>query len=156
MAAVLFLVSAIGSGIARSLVEFVIYRIIGGVGVGMASMISPLWGMRRVLFIGTALAILQQITGINVFLYYAPEIFKSVVSGTATDVALLQTIVVGAVNLLFTVVAIWTVDKLGRRPLMMIGSVGGESIRATATDQLPAWNQSSTGCSGSLPVDRPR
>jgi SP family xylose:H+ symportor-like MFS transporter len=65
---------------------------------------------------------LQQVTGINVFLYYAPEIFKKL--GTASDAALLQTITVGAVNLGFTVLAIYTVDRWGRRPLMLVGSVG--------------------------------
>jgi len=79
-------------------------------------------GMRIVLVIGIALAVLQQVTGINVFLYYGPEIFKKLGSGTNT--ALLQTIVVGSVNLLFTIIAIWSVDKLGRKPLMLIGSAG--------------------------------
>ncbi len=79
-------------------------------------------GMKIALWIGIVLAILQQVTGINVFLYYAPEIFKKL--GSTTDAALLQTVVVGMVNLLFTVIAIWTVDKLGRKPLMMIGAAG--------------------------------
>ena len=78
--------------------------------------------MLIVLVIGITLAVFQQITGINVVLYYAPEIFKSMGSGTSS--ALFQTIIVGAVNLLFTVVAIWTVDKLGRKPLLLIGSAG--------------------------------
>jgi MFS transporter, SP family, xylose:H+ symportor len=85
--------------------------------------------MRVVLFLGIILAVLQQVTGINVFLYYAPEIFKQV--GSSTDVALLQTIVVGAVNLSFTVFAIWTVDRLGRKPLMLLGAAGmGVSLAA--------------------------
>ena len=75
-----------------------------------------------VLVIGISLSLLQQVTGINVFLYYAPEIFKQM--GSNTDTALLQTVVVGAVNLVFTVIAIVSVDKFGRKPLMMIGSVG--------------------------------
>jgi SP family xylose:H+ symportor-like MFS transporter len=79
-------------------------------------------GMKIVLVIGVVLAVLQQITGINVFLYFGTEIFKKMGSGTSA--ALLQTVVVGAVNLSFTIVAIWTVDKLGRKPLMMIGSAG--------------------------------
>lgn len=78
-------------------------------------------GMMGVLAIGIMLSVLQQVTGINVFLYYAPEIFKSF-SDSSTDTALLQTILVGVVNLTFTVVAIFTVDKFGRRPLMMIGA----------------------------------
>jgi SP family xylose:H+ symportor-like MFS transporter len=79
-------------------------------------------GMKIVLVIGIVLAVLQQVTGINVFLYFGTEIFKKL--GSETNAALLQTIVVGAVNMSFTIIAIWTVDKLGRKPLMMIGSAG--------------------------------
>ena len=79
-------------------------------------------GWRRVMFLGIALAILQQVTGINVFMYYAPEIFKKLGSGSSA--ALLETIVVGVVNLSFTIIAIRTVDRLGRKPLMMIGAAG--------------------------------
>ena len=75
-----------------------------------------------VIVIGILLSVFQQFVGINVVLYYAPEIFKSM--GSETDSALLQTIIVGTVNLLFTVVAIMIVDKLGRKPLMMIGALG--------------------------------
>ena len=80
-------------------------------------------GMRVVLIIGVVLAVLQQVTGINVFLYYAPEIFKSI-AGAETKAALLQTVVVGAANLGFTVVAIWSVDRIGRKPLMLVGFSG--------------------------------
>jgi sugar porter (SP) family MFS transporter len=79
-------------------------------------------GMKIVLLIGIVLAVLQQVTGINVFLYFGTEIFKKM--GSETHAALRQTVIVGAVNLSFTVVAIWTVDRLGRRPLMMVGSAG--------------------------------
>lgn len=79
-------------------------------------------GMRIILVIGIVLAVLQQVTGINVFLYFGTEIFKKM--GSQTDAALLQTVVVGVVNLTFTLIAIWTVDKLGRKPLMLIGSAG--------------------------------
>lgn len=245
LAAIMFLISALGSAIAATASEFVLYRIVGGIGVGTASMLSPLYiaeisparlrgrlvslnqltivsgmlivyfvnyfialqgaeswnittgwrwmfgsealpaflflvfiffvpesprwlmkqgevekatdvlykvsesgriqddldhiketilhetcrftdlfrsGLRPALFLGIALAVLQQVTGINVFLYYAPEIFKKL--GTGSNTALLQTIIVGAVNLGFTLVAIRTVDKLGRKPLMLIGSAG--------------------------------
>lgn len=80
-------------------------------------------GFGWVVFIGVMLSIFQQITGINVFLYYAPEIFSQI-GGGSTNAALLQTIIVGAVNLLFTVIAILTVDKIGRKPLMMAGALG--------------------------------
>ncbi len=79
-------------------------------------------GMRIVLVIGIVLAVLQQVTGINVFLYFGTEIFKKM--GSGTNAALLQTVIVGAVNLTFTIIAIWTVDKIGRKPLMLIGSTG--------------------------------
>ncbi len=79
-------------------------------------------GMRRALIIGVVLAVLQQITGINVFMYYAPEIFKQL--GAGTDIALLQTVVVGAFNVAFTIVAIRKVDRLGRKPLLIIGAAG--------------------------------
>jgi SP family xylose:H+ symportor-like MFS transporter len=80
-------------------------------------------GMRLVLVIGVLLAVLQQVTGINVFLYYAPEILKSV-AGSDSDVALLQTVLVGGVNLVFTILAVWIVDRVGRKPLMIVGSAG--------------------------------
>jgi sugar porter (SP) family MFS transporter len=79
-------------------------------------------GMRKALIIGVTLAVLQQITGINVFMYYAPEIFKQL--GAGTDIALLQTVVVGAFNVAFTIVAIRNVDRLGRKPLLIVGAAG--------------------------------
>ena len=75
-----------------------------------------------VIVIGVLLSIFQQFVGINVVLYYAPEIFKTVSSGTNS--ALLMTIIVGIVNFLFTIIAIRTVDKYGRKPLMVIGAIG--------------------------------
>lgn len=246
LCAILFIISAIGTALPRSLVEFVVFRILGGIGVGAASMASPMYiaeisparirgrmvslnqlaivfgmlavylvnyaiassgdetwnvevgwrwmfgsgvlpalalflslffvpesprwlvkqgraveafrvlsrvngsrlasaevgtiknalrhegesvwqlfapGMRLVLVIGVGLAILQQVTGINVFLYFATEIFQRI-AGSKLDAALLQQIVVGAVNMSFTIIAIWTVDRLGRKPLMVFGYVG--------------------------------
>jgi sugar porter (SP) family MFS transporter len=86
----------------------------------LAELFRP--GLRGVLVLGIALAVLQQVTGINVFLYYGPEIFKSL--GNETNAALLQTVIVGAVNLTFTIAAILVVDRLGRKPLMILGSTG--------------------------------
>ncbi len=74
----------------------------------------------KLVVIGILLSVFQQFIGINVVLYYAPEIFRNM--GSGTDSALLQTIIVGAVNLTFTVVAILTVDKFGRKPLQIIGA----------------------------------
>lgn len=78
--------------------------------------------VRTPLTIGIALAVFQQITGINVVLYYAPEIFKS--AGMELSAAFNNTVIVGAVNLVFTIVAIRVVDHVGRRPLLLITSVG--------------------------------
>lgn len=65
--------------------------------------------------IGILLSVFQQFVGINVALYYAPRIFESM--GAAKDASMLQTIIMGLVNVVFTVVAIMTVDKWGRKPV---------------------------------------
>ncbi|MFV2047874.1 MULTISPECIES: D-xylose transporter XylE [Metabacillus] len=77
---------------------------------------------KLVIVIGILLSIFQQFVGINVALYYAPRIFESM--GAAKDASMLQTIVMGLVNVVFTVIAILTVDKWGRKPLLIIGSIG--------------------------------
>ena len=79
-------------------------------------------GLRTALLIGIILAIFSQITGINAIMYYAPEIFKS--TGDGSGSALMQTILVGIVNLLFTIVAIKYVDKAGRKGLLLAGAAG--------------------------------
>ena len=72
--------------------------------------------------IGIILCIFSQVTGINAIMYYAPEIFKA--TGDASSSALMQTVLVGVINVLFTLVAIKYVDKWGRRTLLLIGSSG--------------------------------
>ena len=74
-----------------------------------------------VVIIGILLSVFQQFVGINVVLYYAPEIFKGM--GMETDASMLQTIIVGVINMLFTILAIFTVDNFGRKRLMLIGSI---------------------------------
>ncbi len=75
-----------------------------------------------VIIVGLLLAMFQQFVGINVVLYYAPEIFKNM--GSGTDTSLLQTIIVGIINMLFTIVAIFSVDRFGRKQLQIIGALG--------------------------------
>jgi SP family xylose:H+ symportor-like MFS transporter len=73
-----------------------------------------------VLVIGVLLSVFQQFVGINAVLYYAPLMFKNM--GASTDSALMQTIIVGACNILLTLVATATVDNWGRKPLLLLGS----------------------------------
>jgi MFS transporter, SP family, xylose:H+ symportor len=77
---------------------------------------------KTVIIIGILLSVFQQFVGINVALYYAPRIFESM--GAAKDASMLQTVIMGLVNVIFTVVAIFTVDKWGRKPLLIVGSAG--------------------------------
>jgi SP family arabinose:H+ symporter-like MFS transporter len=79
-------------------------------------------GFRRALVIAVVLAIFQQITGINAVLYYAPRIFER--AGFERVSAIGQSTIVGLVNMLFTIVAILLVDKVGRKPLLLIAAAG--------------------------------
>lgn len=85
------------------------------------------------IFIGVMLSVFQQFVGINVVLYYATDIFQGM--GLTTNSSLFQTIIVGVVNLAFTVVAILTVDRFGRKPLQIIGAlVMAASMISLGTD----------------------
>ena len=78
----------------------------------------------KVIVTGVLLSVFQQISGINVVLYFAPRIFESMNIAAARDASLFQTVIMGFVNVVFTVVAIVTVDKWGRKPLLITGSIG--------------------------------
>lgn len=78
--------------------------------------------MRFPLMIGLIIAVAQQITGINVIFFYAPTIFEQ--SGVGTNAAFMQAVWIGLVNVAFTVVAMLTIDKWGRKPLLLIGLTG--------------------------------
>lgn len=73
-----------------------------------------------VIFIGVMLSVFQQAVGINAVLYYAPRIFDSMGMGNP----MVQTVIMGIVNIVFTLVAVFTVEKLGRKPLLIWGSLG--------------------------------
>jgi sugar porter (SP) family MFS transporter len=85
-------------------------------------LIAP--GMMRPMILGISLAILQQVTGINVFMYFGATIFKTMSQSSGVDAGLLQQIVINGTCVLFTLIAIASVDRWGRKPLMMIGSSG--------------------------------
>lgn len=74
-----------------------------------------------VIFTGIMLAVFQQFVGINVVMYYAGNIFRNM--GASVNTSLIQTIIVGIINMLFTIVAISTVDRYGRKPLMITGAL---------------------------------
>lgn len=78
--------------------------------------------LRYVLYVGLILAILQQITGINAVFFYAPIIFEQ--SGIGADASFMQAVLVGLTNLGFTIVAMLFIDKIGRKPLLLIGLTG--------------------------------
>lgn len=80
--------------------------------------------LRLPLLIGVLLAILQQVTGINVFLYFGATIFKTMSSSTGVDAGLLQQIIINGAGVFFTLIAIASVDRWGRKPLMLVGAVG--------------------------------
>jgi len=89
----------------------------------LAELFKP--ALTLVLTIGVVVAVLQQITGINSVFFYAPMIFEQ--SGIGTDASFVQAILVGLANLVFTVLAIAFVDKLGRKPLLIYG-IGGIAV----------------------------
>ena len=88
--------------------------------VGLVALFAP--ALKLALLIGVVIAVVQQITGINAVFFYAPMIFEQ--SGIGTDASFVQAILVGLVNLIFTIVAITLIDRLGRKPLLLIGLTG--------------------------------
>ena len=78
--------------------------------------------MRLVLTIGLTVAVLQQITGINSVFFYAPMIFEQ--SGIGTNAAFMQAVLVGLTNLIFTILAMMLIDRVGRKPLLVFGVSG--------------------------------
>jgi sugar porter (SP) family MFS transporter len=99
--------------------------------------------MRFVLFIALAIAFFQQITGINAIFYYLPTIF--VQAGGGINAAFRQAVLVGLVNLGMTFVAIWLVDRLGRKPLLVIGATGMAVSLLTCSWAFHSSNYQLTG-----------
>lgn len=92
-----------------------------------------------VIFVGIMLSVFQQIVGINAVLYFAPRIFESM--GVSNP--MIFTVLMGIVNIAFTLLAIFTVERLGRKPLLIVGSllmaVGAFGVALTNIVALPAW-----------------
>jgi len=91
--------------------------------------------LRRPLGIAVFLAVFQQITGINTVIYYGSIIFKEQVGGQSDSAAIFANVIVGVVNFVMTIVALWLIDRVGRRPLMMLAS-GGMAVSLFALGLL--------------------
>jgi SP family arabinose:H+ symporter-like MFS transporter len=87
---------------------------------GFRELLKPAY--RKMMWVGFGLALFVQVSGINTIIDYAPIILKT--AGWKIDAALFSTFVIGSVNLIFTLVSIWAIEKLGRRLLYIIGSAG--------------------------------
>ncbi|ELZ92585.1 sugar porter family MFS transporter [Haloferax volcanii] len=87
---------------------------------GLLDLLEP-W-MRPALVVGVGLAVLQQVTGINTVIYYAPTILES--TGFESSASILATVGIGVVNVVMTVVAVVLIDRRGRRPLLSVGLAG--------------------------------
>lgn len=89
---------------------------------GLSALVAPGGGLHPVVWVGIGLAVLQQFTGINVVFYYGSTLWQA--AGFTEENALLQNVISGSVNVLFTFLAIMLIDKVGRKPLLMIGALG--------------------------------
>src|SRR6185312_12490351 len=79
-------------------------------------------GVRKILMIGIALAVLQQWTGINILFNYAAEVYRS--AGYSANDIFLNIVITGTINLVFTILAMLLVDRIGRRALMIFACIG--------------------------------
>ena len=96
--------------------------------------------LRRVLIIGLVVGVLQQITGINAVLGYAPMIFAGIGNESGTEAPFVQTMLITLVNVVSTVIALLLIDRVGRRPLLIFGTAGIAACQFAA-----AWGFQSSG-----------
>lgn len=101
-------------------------------GTKSASLRGPVFGLHSVVWIGIILSVLQQFVGINVIFYYSTTLWKAV--GFKEQDSFTISVITAVVNVLVTLIAIALVDRVGRRPILLVGSVGmGASLTAMAT-----------------------
>jgi SP family arabinose:H+ symporter-like MFS transporter len=79
-------------------------------------------GLRRALFLGVSIAVLSQLTGINVIIYYGPKIFTE--AGFKVSESLDSQVIIGIMNVVSTILALWKIDHFGRKPLLLVGTIG--------------------------------
>jgi MFS transporter, SP family, xylose:H+ symportor len=80
------------------------------------------------IFLAFTVAMFNQLSGINALLYYAPRVFQ--MAGAGADTALLQSVAIGGTNLIFTILALFAIDRFGRRPLLLVGGLGASACLA--------------------------
>jgi sugar porter (SP) family MFS transporter len=97
-------------------------RIVGATAAGDGGGAESLKDLRRPIALAFLIAFFNQLSGINAILYFAPRIFE--MAGLGEKSALLQSIGIGVTNLIFTFVGLWLIDRLGRKTLLLIGSLG--------------------------------
>jgi sugar porter (SP) family MFS transporter len=97
-------------------------------------------GIRKALLIGVFLALLTQLSGINAIIYYGPKILQNI--GLGTGDALGNQVIIGAVNVLFTIIALWKIDSFGRKKLLIVG-ISGILLSLSALGVLFQYYQSS-------------
>ena len=113
-----------------------------GRGVGYRALFEPY--IRPALIVAVALFFLQQLSGINAVIYYAPEIFNNA-GFSSDDTRILATIGIGTVNFATTVLAMFLIDRLGRRPLLVLGFAGAATtmliiaLAVTHPTLVPSW-----------------
>jgi len=100
------------------------------------------------LLLACTIAAFNQLSGINAVLYYAPKIFKS--TGAGVESAMLQSVLIGLVNLIFTMLALAAIDRLGRKKLMIVGSIGYIVSLATVSVVFFLNGEAFTGLSGTV------
>ena len=124
-----------GDAYARKEYEEIKKNMLAGTKISVAVQAKELFSkkMKLILVIGFGLAILQQFSGINAILYYAPMVFES--AGGGRDAAFMQAIVLGVVFVFMTIISMFLIDRLGRKPLLYIG-VGLMALSLTGTGLL--------------------
>lgn len=120
-----------GADFARDSLSSIQRSLEGATKINYASLLNK--AVLPAVIIGIGLAVFQQLCGINVVFNYTPRIFESI--GATREDQLLQTVLIGGINLVFTLLAMLLVDKLGRKPLMLIGA-GGLAILYIVVAQL--------------------
>lgn len=112
----------------------------GGSSVGIIAMLKK--ENFKLIIIGIVVGMFNQFTGINVIMYYATDIFRS--AGFTTNLALGQTVIIGVVNLMFTLIAMRLIDRIGRKRLLLTGTLGMSAFLALfafayINGSLPGW-----------------